>query len=368
MMNLDALFQPLTIKNMTVPNRIVMAPMTRYFSPGGVPTGDVAEYYRRRAAGGAGLILSEGTAIDRPFAVSDPDIPHFHGEAALAGWKKVVEAVHGAGACMGPQLWHAASLYNKKRGCTWTDELESPSGLVMKDSPVGVAMSREDIEDAIDAYGRCAAWAKQLGFDCAEIHAGHGYLIDQFFWADTNRRDDEFGGRTLAQRTRFAVEAIRAIRKAVGEDFVISIRLSQWKQQDYTVKLAPTPRDMETWLGPMADAGVDIFHCSQRRFQDPEFEDSDLNFAGWARKLTGKHTITVGSVGLTNDYLRSSTTGEAAAPADISEAVERLERGEFDLVAVGRALIGDPDWPGKIRDGRFDELAGFNTAKLTTLI
>ena len=130
-MNIDPLFRPLTVKNMKLPNRIVMAPMTRYFSPGGVPTDEVVEYYRRRAAGGTGLILSEGTAVDRPFAVSDPDIPHFYGKDALAGWKKVIDAVHGAGACMGPQLWHAATLYNTQRGCGYIDRLESPSGLVM---------------------------------------------------------------------------------------------------------------------------------------------------------------------------------------------------------------------------------------------
>lgn len=367
-MNIDPLFRPLTVKNMTLPNRIVMAPMTRYFSPGGVPTDEVAEYYRRRAAGGTGLILSEGTAVDRPFAVGDPDIPHFYGKDALAGWKKVIDGVHGAGACMGPQLWHAATLYNTQRGCGWVDRLESPSGLLMKDSPVGVVMSGEDIEDAIASFARSAAAAKNLGFDCIEIHAGHGYLVDQFFWEDTNRRDDEFGGSTLAERTRFAAEVIRAIRKAVGEDFVIGIRLSQWKQQDYTVRLANSPQEMEKWLGPMADAGVDIFHCSQRRFWEPEFDDSDLNFAGWAKKLTGKVTTTVGSVGLENDFLRSFTTGEMAAPADVHEVVERLERGEYDLVAVGRALIGDPDWANKIKTGRFDELSGFDTGNLGTLV
>lgn len=104
--NTEALFQPFTVKSLTLPNRIVMAPMTRYYSPGGVPGENVAAYYRRRAEGEVGLILSEGTAIDRPAAKNEPDIPDFHGEAALAGWQRVIREVHAAGGKMGPQLWH----------------------------------------------------------------------------------------------------------------------------------------------------------------------------------------------------------------------------------------------------------------------
>jgi 2,4-dienoyl-CoA reductase-like NADH-dependent reductase (Old Yellow Enzyme family) len=119
----------------------------------------------------------------------------------------------------------------------------------------------------------------------------------------TNQRTDIYGGKTLAERSRFAIEVIKEVRKQVGEDFAIIIRLSQWKPADYTNQLAKTPQELEAWLNPMADAGVDIFHCSQRRFWEAEYEGSDLNFAGWAKKVTGKATITVGSVGLDGEFL-----------------------------------------------------------------
>jgi len=365
-MDTRALFAPFALKSLRLPNRLVMAPMTRYFSPGGIPGADVARYYERRARGGVGLILSEGTAIGRPAAVYDPAIPRFDGRESLAGWKSVIRGVHDAGGRMAPQLWHSGALRDHGRECPWPDALESPSGLSSAAEKIGVAMNDADVADTIAAYARCAARARDLGFDCVEIHGAHGYLLDQYFWAATNLRDDRYGGATLPERTRFAVEVVRAVRRSVGEDFVISLRVSQWKQQDYSVKLAATPAELEAWLGPLADAGVDIFHCSQRRFWDAEFEGSDLNFAGWTRKLTGKTTITVGSVGLSNDVM-SSFSGEPAAPATLGALVERLERGDFDLVAVGRALIADPDWAAKIRDGHAGELRGFTPAALQTL-
>ncbi len=117
---------------------------------------------------------------------------------------------------------------------------------------------------------------------------------------------------------------------------------------------------------PLAAAGVDIFHCSQRRFWDNEFPGSDLNFAGWAKKLTGKPTITVGSVGLSGDFL-AAFKGESSTPSSLDELLRRLDRGDFDLVAIGRALLADAEWTRKIRESRFGELVGFSTEALATL-
>ena len=228
-------------------------------------------------------------------------------------------------------------------------------------------MKDADIADAIAAYGRAAKEAKRLGFDCVEIHGAHGYLIDQFFWDGTNNRTDIYGGATLPERGRFANEVIKEVRKQVGEDFAVIIRLSQFKPADYNFKLAKTPKEMEAWLNPMAEAGVDIFHCSQRRFWEPEFEDSDLNFAGWAKKITGKATITVGSVGLSGEFM-AAFAGESSDPTSLDELVRRMDRGDFDLVAVGRPLLADPEWTAKIHANRNDELKGFTKDALAQLI
>src|SRR5476649_470587 len=228
-------------------------------------------------------------------------------------------------------------------------------------------MSDEAIADTIAAYARAAADAKRLGFDTFEIHAAHGYLIDQFFWSGTNQRHDRFGGATIKQRSRFAAEVLQAMRAAVGPDYPIILRVSQWKQQDYTARLAETPAAMADWLVPLVEAGADVLHCSQRRFWQAEFPEQDgengLNFAGWAKKLTGAATISVGSVGLSGDFL-GSFSGESASPAGIEGLIERMERDEFDLIAVGRALIVDPHWAEKIRSGNTEDMKPFELSAL----
>jgi len=227
-------------------------------------------------------------------------------------------------------------------------------------------MTDAEVADAIAAFAGAAGDAMRLGFDAVELHGAHGYLIDQFFWDGTNERDDAFGGPSIGERARFAAEILKAVRAAVGPGFPVIIRLSQWKQQDFEVKLAATPADMEAWLTPLAEAGADAFHCSQRRFWEPEFEGSDLNFAGWAKKLTGKVAITVGSVGLTGEFI-ASYGGEASKPASLDELLRRLERGDFDLVAVGRALLQDANWARKVHEGRTDELMDFDRSAMATL-
>ena len=365
-MPLDSLFRPFHCKTLSLPNRIAMAPMTRSFSPGGVPTAEVADYYRRRAESSVGLIISEGTVVQRPASSNDPNVPRFWGDDALPAWKKVIDSVHEVGGVMAPQLWHVGAVRNRRTNWTPPPPIDGPSGISSAGKTYGEAMSDSAIADTIAAFARAAADAERLGFDAIELHGAHGYLIDQFFWDVTNQRTDRYGGATLAQRGAFAAEILQAVRAAVGPDFPVIIRLSQWKQQDYSVQMAKTPQEMEAWLQPLADAGADIFHCSQRRFWEPEFEGSDLNFAGWAKKLTGKPTITVGSVGLTGEFI-ASLGGESSKPASLDELMRRMDRGDFDLVAVGRALINDPHWVQKVREGRTGELLDYSPAALATL-
>lgn len=365
---IDTLFRPLTLGNLHLKNRIVMAPMTRTFSPGNVPNDKVVAYYRRRAEGGVGLILTEGTIVDHVAASGYPNVPAFYGEAALAGWRKVVEAVHAAGGKIAPQIWHVGGI--RRPGVTPGGDTpgHSPSGMARPGKVTGHAMTQSDIDDVVAAFAKAAADAEAIGFDAVEIHGAHGYLIDQFFWDGTNRREDAYGG-DLAARSRFALEIVRAVRAAVGADFPVIFRFSQWKQQDYAARLCDTPEALGAFLEPLVEAGVDVFHCSTRRFWEPEFEGSDLNLAGWARKLTGKPAITVGSVGLNSDFLPEDGTANfnAGEPASLDNLLERMARDEFDLVAVGRALIANPDWADKVAAGRFSELAAYDKDMLTQL-
>ncbi|NMP30376.1 NADH:flavin oxidoreductase [Thalassotalea sp. M1531] len=363
------LFEQVSLGNLTLPNRTVMAPMTRTFSPNNVPNDLVTEYYRRRAQGGVGLIITEGTCVGHKAASGYPNVPMIAGEEALAGWKKVVDAVHEAGGKIAPQLWHVGAI--RKPGVEPGGDTPGygPSGMAMPGKVTGHEMTKEDIQEVIQAFVQAAVDSKNIGFDAIEIHGAHGYLVDQFFWEGTNQRTDEYGG-DLAGRSRFAIELVSAVREAVGPDFPIIFRWSQWKQQDYSARLVETPEALEAFLAPLVEAGVDIFHCSQRRFWEPEFEGSELNLAGWVKKLTGKATITVGSVGLNQDFLPEDGTSnfKDAETVNLDELMTRVENQEFDLVAIGRALIANPDWVNKVKEGAIDSLKAFDKKQLAQLV
>ncbi|AYL36720.1 12-oxophytodienoate reductase [Streptomyces fungicidicus] len=362
----EVLSRPVSLNGLTIPNRIAMAPMTRMFSPGGVPGEDVVSYYSRRAAAGVGLIVTEGTYVGHESAGLSDRVPRFHGAEQLAGWAKVAEAVHAAGGTIVPQLWHIGMVRKEGQAPYPDAPAVGPSGLRMDGGEgAGKAMTQGDIDDVVAAFAQAAADAERIGFDGLELHGAHGYLIDQFLWSGTNRRTDAYGGDPVA-RARFAAEIVAAVRAAVSPGFPVLFRYSQWKQDAYDARLARTPQELEAILAPLAAAGVDAFHASTRRYWLPEFEDSDLNLAGWTKKLTGRPAITVGSVGLNGEFLKAFQ-GEGAELGSLDNLLDRMERDEFDLVAVGRALLQDPQWAAKVLAGRFDELAPYDAASLQTL-
>jgi 2,4-dienoyl-CoA reductase-like NADH-dependent reductase (Old Yellow Enzyme family) len=376
--DLSPLFQPFKCKSLDLRNRIVMSPMTRQFAPDGVLIEEVDDYYGRRAAGGTGLIITEGTAVDHDVAHYSAKIPHFYGHAALARWRSVVAAVHAEGGAIIPQLWHTGLA--RRRSHTHNPEMPnvSASALTEEDLTLAAAngtapapdkprrpaepLSIPDIESIVAAFAQGAADAKAVGCDGVAIHGAHGYLLDQFFWDRANRRDDRYGG-SVQNRVRFATELVAAVRAAVGPDFAIMLRFSQWKSQDYTAKIGATPDGLAEILEPLADAGVDVFDASTRRFWEPEFEGSPLNLAGWAKKLTGKAAMTVGSIGLDGEFLAgSSASTNDASTERLGQLADMIARGDFDLAGVGRALIATPDWANLVKAGRFDALRPYNAA------
>ncbi len=368
------LFAPCKIGNLSLKTRIVMPPMTRCFSPGGVPGDDVAAYYRRRAENDVGLLITEGAWIPHPGAANEDNAPRFYGADALAGWKKVVDEVHAAGGKIMPQLWHVGLQVRPQIEGLYADDgaldpaQVGPSGMVggigRPLTKLARDMTQADIDSVIDAYATSAHSAWQLGFDGIALHGAHGYIIDQFLWDKTNLRGDRYGG-SIAARSQFGAEVVAEIRRRTSPDFPIMMRLSQWKAHDYSAQLAETPQELEALLAPFVDAGVDIFDCSQRRFWETEF-GSDMNLAGWTRKLSGKPSMTVGSVSL-NQELFATLFGATAEPASIDRLIEMFDRGDFDLVAVGRALIANPDWVSIVRDGRFSALKSYAPSMLETL-
>ena len=372
----DRLFEPFEAGSLQLRYRIVMAPMTRNFSPQGVPGDNVAAYYRRRAEGGVGLIVTEGAWVPHPSAANDANVPDFHGAAALAGWANVVAEVHAAGAKIMPQLWHVGLIRKQPTrdqpgGHAARADQIGPSGITggfgHPLQQVSEPMSLNDIDAVIESFAVAAASACSLGFDGVALHGAHGYLIDQFLWHATNQRTDKYGGSHRARAT-FAAEIVTEIKRRTRADFPVIFRFSQWKSQDYNARIADKPGDLEALLGPLVDAGVDLFDCSQRRFWEPAFAGSGRTLAGWTRKLTDCPTIAVGSVGLDVDFMTSLfVRGTRANAVGLEGLLDRMDEGEFDLVGVGRALLADPEWANKIKSGHAEAIVPFTPQVLGAL-
>ena len=378
---LAPLFTPFSTRALRLPNRFVMAPMTRGFSPGGVPGAEVPGYYRRRAEGGAGLIITEGVGVDHPSSIGsgsmgEDNIPLLHGDAPLAAWRQVVDAVHDAGGRIVPQLWHMGAIRQAGTGPHPDAPSLRPSGLwgpadkamMPPDYLAAMAaptapMTESDIADVIAGFARSAANARAVGFDGIAIHGAHGYLLDSFNWRHTNQRTDRWGG-TIAGRSRLGAEVVRAVRSAIGPDLPIFYRWSQWKLHDYEASNAETPAELDALLAPLVEAGVDVFDVSTRVFSRAAFAGSDLTLAGWTRKLTGVAAMAVGGVGLSKD-LQSSFGGGTVAVDNLDAVSARIEAGEFDLIAVGRSMLVDPHWVEKLRRG--DAFQPFELSAYATL-
>ena len=355
------LFEPFHLKKLKLRNRIVMAPMTRNMSPGGIPTIEVANYYKRRAKAEVGLIISEGIELSHKASSAYPNCPRLDTKKAREGWKRVVSGVKEEGGSMIAQLWHSGAI--RKKGMDPDPEIPgfTPSGLTSPGKKKGYAMTKKDIDEVIEAYTQDALWCEEIGFDGVEIHGAHEYLIDNFFWEILNQREDDYGG-SIIKRTKFATDIIKSIIGTVDKDFVVGLRFSQWKQQNYEAKLAYSPDELEQFLKPIQSSGIDFLHTSMRRYWEPEFEGSEENLASWTKSFSKLPTISVGSVGLDKDFQETTRWEEeakASKPTSINKALSDVENGKYDLVAVGRALLADPEWVLKMKEGRMKDLVPY---------
>ncbi len=339
-MKLEHLFSPITINGMELQNRAVMPAMaTGYAEAGGIPGPRLAEYLARRAAGGTGLIITEICAVD-PMGINFPNEIAIWDDSHIAGLSKLPEAVHRHGGKLAAQLHHSGrETFKMFLG----EDPEGPS-----DIPSAVlrqpcrAMGLERIAFMVEAFGKAGARARAAGFDAVEIHGAHGYLVGQFLSPFSNNRTDEYGGSD-ENRSRFALEVVRSVRKNVGDDFPVLIRLS-------AEELVRGGYDLNfiTWLAPrLVEAGVDAIHASVGVYSTP----GNLSIASMdteaafnlhrARAVKGAVSVPVIGVGRVHD------------PRIADEAIAR---GDADLVSFGRQHLTDPDFLAKARDGRFDDI------------
>ena len=357
------LFEPYKLKNINLRNRVVMAPMTRNQSPNGIPTGEVAKYYERRAKGEVGLIITEGIEVSHKASSAYPNVPRLDSQKARDGWKKVVSSIKEKDGSVIAQLWHCGGFRKLGMGPDPDVPGYTASGLVKPGKKVAHEMSLDDINETIDAYASDAEFCEELGFDGVEIHGAHGYLIDNFFWEGTNVREDQYGG-TIENRSKFVTKIVEAVRSRVSDNFIVGLRFSQWKQHDFNAKLANSPQELEKIILPPVKAGLDYLHSSMRRFWESEFNDSDENLAYWTKKISNIVTIGVGSVGLDTDFIDMMASANSTS---IDKAIEDISKDKYELIAVGRALIADPEWVIKMKEGRLEDLIPYTKESLLKL-
>ena len=324
-------------------NRLAVAPMTRTSaSPDGVPTPEMADYYAEFAEGGFGLITTEGTYPDAEYSQGYLNQPGLATDAHVEGWRAVTRRVHAAGAVMIAQLMHAGALSqgNPHRTGTVGPSAVQPRGEMMPEYggsgpwPVPAELSVRDLERIVEGFAAAAVRAREAGFDGVEIHAANGYLLDQFLTEYTNRRTDAYGG-SAANRVRLTAEVTGAVRAAVGSEFLVGVRLSQTKVNDFEYRWPGGRREAETIYTALADARADYLHIASegRAFLETALLDGGATTTGLARSATGLPVIANGGM------------------HDPAQAEQVLADGHADLLAVARGALANPDLPHRLATG-----------------
>lgn len=350
----STLFTPVALGPLSVANRLAVAPMTRVSATAdGLATARMAAYYRDFAAGGFGLVITEGIYTDRAFSQGYLFQPGLSDDAQRDAWRPVVDGVHAAGGRIVAQLMHAGAISqgNPHRAEAKGPSQVQPAGTQMTfyrgEGPYRLpgALSAEEIDEAVDGFAAAAVRAKEAGFDGVELHGANGYLLDQFLTAHTNLREDEHGGG-LDARLRLAQRVIEAVRRAVGPDFAVGYRVSQGKVNDFGHKWAGGEADAAMVFRTLSSAPIDFLHTTEFEAWQPAFGEG-ASLASLARR---HGTVTV------------IANGSLHEPA---RAAAMLDRGEADLVALGRGALTHADWPKRVRDGQ--ALGDFDRAILAPI-
>jgi 2,4-dienoyl-CoA reductase-like NADH-dependent reductase (Old Yellow Enzyme family)/thioredoxin reductase len=333
----SVLWQPVTINKMEVKNRIVMPPMvTQYGSADGLPTERTRNYYEARAKGGAGLVIVEATMVHKRghtfinhLSLSD--------DKTIPAWRQLTEVIHRHGAKAAVQIHHGGRMAKSK---LMGMPPVAPSPIPAPGGDMPQELTKEEIKEIVDAFAQAAARAKQAGFDGVEIHAAHAYLIHQFLSASSNKRLDEYGG-SVANRARFLIEIIHAIRDAVGNDYPVWCRISA---QEYGIAEGITLQESKEIVKLAQEAGIDAVHVSASGPTAPNIQPLPkftpgvlVNLAEAIKKSTVIPVIAVGKI--------TPELGE-----------KLIKEGKADLIAMGRALFADPDIPNKIAEGRLEDI------------
>lgn len=335
------LFKPGTLSGHSLANRLMLAPMTRTSAEAdGRPTERMRDYYRDFARGGFSLLITEGIYTDERFSQGYDYQPGLANLAQQEAWQPIVEAVQAEGAKLVAQLMHGGA---QTQGNRFVEDTAAPSAVAPKGEMLGFyggegpyptphPMSEADIQEAIAGFAAAAQRAQAAGFDGVELHGANGYLIDQFISEYFNHRDDAWGG-SIERRLAFPLAVIRAVREAVGGDFLVGMRLSQIKVTDPNYRWAGREEAAKI-LTTLEVEGLDYLHFSELDARSPAVEGTKKSLSALASELIGIPVIANGELG------------------DPQAAEIMIAQGAADFVAIGKAALANHDWPHRVRDNR----------------
>ena len=334
-----ALFAPFDLAGLHLANRAVVSPMTRVSATDdGHATARMRDYYSAFAAGGFGLVITEGIYTDRAYSQGYYGQPGLADEAQAEAWRSVVDDVHAGEAKIIAQLMHAGAL---SQGNPHHALSVGPSAVTPKGSQLAIyegegpyqtpfAMTQADIDEAVRGFAKAAEHAQAAGFDGVEVHGANGYLLDQFLTEGVNVRTDGYGG-SIAARAKLLVQVLRAVRSSMDRDFVVGVRISQGKVNDFEHRWAGREEDAEV-LFEMLAPHADYIHTTEFEAWRPACSPQGHNLAALAKNHSGLPVIANGGL------------------HDPARAAEILAGGA-DLVSVGRGALASSDWPARVREG-----------------
>lgn len=335
----EHIFQPLTIRGMTIRNRVAMSPMgTNFAWASGEISPEHIEYYAARARGGTGLIIVENANVDFPAGSNGTTQLRIDQDCFIPGLYRLNEVLHRYGACSSLQINHAGSAAMQSRIGVQPVSASNIPG--RKGGDIPRPLTKGEMEVIAERFAKAARRAQIAGFDSVEVHGGLSYLLNQFLSPLTNDRTDEFGG-SMENRARFPSMVVKAVREAVGPMYPILMRLTAGDLMEGGHSLEDSLLIMRYFLSEvdMVDVTVGLQEKIQYQIDMSHLPD------GWkaelARKVKDRHGIPVITVGNIRD-------------PDVAEDI--LARGDADMVMLGRGLIADPDWVRKVREGRVDEI------------
>ncbi len=348
----NELFQDGKLGNVSVKNRYIVAPMTRVSADDDGKANDrMKAYYERYAEGGFGTVISEGLYLDESYSQGYYNQPGLANEKQMHAWKPIVETVQAHGAKMIAQLMHAGG---QAQGNRYTDETIAPSAIAPKGEQLPFyggsgpfqtpkEITGEQINEVKKAFVAAAKYAKEAGFDGVEIHGANGYLLDQFLTDYLNHRDDQYGG-SLEARLQLTLEVIEEVRKAVGNDYMVGIRISQGKVADQGYKWPNGEEDAEYIFGTLGKTTLDYIHVTDGNATESSFGEGTKTLAAAAKEFGGLPTIANGGLG------------------DPEKAESVLEKGEADFVSLGTSALANPDLPNRVKKDA--ELKEFNAKEI----